>query len=449
MTTRAARPAATSSARTARPRGITALSVAGYKSVNDELTVVIRPLTVLAGPNSSGKSSVMQPLLLLKQTLDATYDPGPLRLDGPNVRFTEARQLFHRVNKSETLDKFHVRVSFNDTGVLSTFFELTKEGLTVTATEFAAGSEVFALRPNMNQSDLRKLIPKEFRTLYDSFAKRDEAWEGWAVVRDRCFLEVRFTRRLSDVGFSFIEPGLTPWAQMTPHIRDVIHVPGLRGNPLRTYPVNAIGPDFPGTFERYVASIISHWQQSGNTAALRGLGKDLQALGLTWKVFVRPITDTEVELQVGRLAKAAQGGAWDLVSIADVGFGVSQTLPVLVALRAARPGQIVYLEQPEIHLHPRAQHAMATVIAAAAKRGVRVVVETHSSLLLVSLQTLVARGKLPRDEVILHWFTRSPAGDTQVTSAELDDDGSFGDWPEDFGDVILEAEASYLDASSD
>ena len=52
----------------------------------------MRPLTILAGANNSGKSSIMQPLLMMKQTLEATYDPGPLKLDGPNAHFTSAEQ---------------------------------------------------------------------------------------------------------------------------------------------------------------------------------------------------------------------------------------------------------------------------------------------------------------------------------------------------------------------
>ena len=134
-----------------------------------------------------------------------------------------------------------------------------------------------------------------------------------------------------------------------------------------------------------------------------------------------------------------------MVSIADVGFGVSQTLPVVVALREARPGQLVYLEQPEIHLHPRAQTAMAKVLADAAGRGVHVVAETHSALLILGIQTLVAEGKLAPELVKLHWFERRE-GLTKVRSADLDETGSFGDWPEDFADVALEAQGRYLDA---
>src|SRR4051794_15420927 len=86
-------------------RGITAIAVSGFKSLRDETRIEIRNLTVLAGANSSGKSSIMQPLLMLKQTLEAPYDPGPLLLDGPNVKFSEVRQFLVK-DKSGYLDLF-------------------------------------------------------------------------------------------------------------------------------------------------------------------------------------------------------------------------------------------------------------------------------------------------------------------------------------------------------
>jgi len=139
-------------------------------------------------------------------------------------------------------------------------------------------------------------------------------------------------------------------------------------------------------------------------------------------------------------------GVKGLVSIADVGFGVSQALPVVVALHVAQQGQLVYLEQPELHLHPRAQERLAEVVADAGKRGVQVVIATHSSLFLLGIQKLIAEGKLDTAEVRLHWFERDQKGVTQITTAEIDGDGSFGDWPVDFGDVSLEAQSRYMDA---
>ena len=229
-----------------------------------------------------------------------------------------------------------------------------------------------------------------------------------------------------------------------PLIRSIIHVPGLRGNPERVYKTTATGPDFPGTFENYVASVVARWQ-AGNDARLNQLEEMLIALGLTGKIATKAVDYTQIELRVGRLPQPKSAG--DLVNIADVGFGVSQVLPVLVALLIAEPEQLVYLEQPELHLHPKAQYALAKILAETARRGVRLVVETHSALLLLMVQTLVAEGNLDPELVKLHWFSRSDEnGMTSIQSADLDENGAFGDWAEDFGDIELMAEGAYLDA---
>src|ERR1700726_1489401 len=80
--------------------GITRIAVEGFKSIVNRQEIEIAPLTILAGANSSGKSSIMQPLLMLKQTLEATYDPGPLKIDGPNVRFTASDQFLSTIGLS-------------------------------------------------------------------------------------------------------------------------------------------------------------------------------------------------------------------------------------------------------------------------------------------------------------------------------------------------------------
>src|SRR5947209_1735384 len=98
---------------------VTAITVQGFKSIADEQRIEVRPLTILAGPNSSGKSSMMQPLLLLKQTLEAQYDPGPLLLNGPNARFTLAAQFLANPTSTRNLRRFSVGIS-SPTGVSAT-----------------------------------------------------------------------------------------------------------------------------------------------------------------------------------------------------------------------------------------------------------------------------------------------------------------------------------------
>ena len=73
------------------------IEVSGFASYSTPQSIDIRPLTVLAGANSAGKSSAIKPLLLLKQTLDASIDPGALSIYGPNVKFTSLDQIFTRI----------------------------------------------------------------------------------------------------------------------------------------------------------------------------------------------------------------------------------------------------------------------------------------------------------------------------------------------------------------
>ena len=257
-----------------------------------------------------------------------------------------------------------------------------------------------------------------------------------AVSRSRCFLRLEYPG-------GYVYP--VGAASLHSYILNSIHLPGLRGNPERTYKPASTGPQYPGTFEHYTASIINEWQETKDER-IETLADALHTLGLTGQVGTKKIGDTRIELQVGRLSEDRTDEA-DMVSIADVGFGVSQVLPILVALIVAEPGQLVYLEQPEMHLHPRAQVALAQVLAAAAKRGVRVVAETHSSLLLLAVQTLVAEGNLPSELVKLHWFTRGENGATKIDTADLDEAGAYGDWPEDFDDVDLKAQSRYIKAA--
>lgn len=421
-----------------QPRTVTAISVGGFKSFAKEQRIEIRPLTLLAGANSSGKSSLMQPLLLLKQTLEASYDPGPLMLDGPHVRFSSAEQILAR----NELLYFTFRVGFETNkgdAILNVFQISEDQGLDLVRSDLKISGRSVSLQAgakSLETSAIYNLSP----ALLDAMAHvLGEGKALWDVVRFRCFLSVS---PQAD-GDKWIEP--TPERIFGNLLQQIIHVPGLRGNPERSYITSAVGDFFPGTFENYVASILISWQKSARER-LSSLSQSMELLGLTSKVEANPLDATRVELLVGRLPATAGSDDGDLVNIVDVGFGVSQVLPVLVALLQARPGQLVYIEQPELHLHPRAQQALASVLADAANRGVRVVAETHSSVLLLAVRTLVAQGKLAPDLVKLHWFTRDSRGATQISSADLDNLGAYGDWPVDFGEVEIDADNAYLDA---
>ena len=448
--------------------GITKIAVKGFKSIAEECEIDIRPLTILAGANSSGKSSIMKPLLMLKQTLEATYDPGPLLIDGPNVQFTLAEQFLSTLVGEKGTDRFQVRIEtlasdFSDS--VRTIFRKGQSGIEIvemTTERKLEHNEAlppmrFTLFPDMSPEEIKSLadqpvmpeysetLPEELKFLeefstqiYQRFIPDDMDMD--TVRRSRCFLNCLLHFKPRDVSYTISH--IT--TNLKSDILNSIHIPGLRGNPERIYKLTSTGRQYPGAFENYAASIIHRWQETKDER-LKKIVDALHTLELTGEVGTQRISDVSIELQVGRLLHDSIGET-AMVNIADVGFGVSQVLPVVVALIVAEPGQLVYLEQPELHLHPRAQVALALVLADAAKRGVRLVVETHSSLLLLGVQTLVAEGDLSPELVKLHWFSRSKDGITEVTSAELDEAGTYGEWPLDFDDVSLQVQSRYLDA---
>ncbi len=420
---------------------IQSIAVEGFKSFRTKQKIDLKPLTILAGANSSGKSSIMQPLMLMKQTLEASYDPGVFKLDGPNVDFSDQEQMYWKT-ATKSSKSFSISLSSNDFD-FSIEYGKNESGnigiLKQKTTNIFSGQD-FLFKPGFTHDDLAKIpfvietskgiqriVPKGFLS-------------NFSLNRYRCFFGY-------SIGNISVKANELPSDHPVSHqIMKTLHLPGLRGNPARMYPKTATGPMFPGVFPVYAASIIASWMEKSD-ARLDKLGKALRDLGLTWKVEANPVSGVGIELNVGRLQKPGKNGAKDLVNIADVGVGVSQVLPVVVALLTAEKGRIVYIEQPEIHLHPRAQVAMAKLLLDAAKRGVIVVAETHSQFLLLGVQEQIAAGKYNPDLVNLNWFQRKPNGESIVTPGNIDDRGVYGDWPEDFSNVKLQQETRFLNAS--
>ncbi|MCY4402505.1 MAG: AAA family ATPase [Candidatus Poribacteria bacterium] len=423
--------------------GITKIAVKGFKSIAEECSIEIRPLTILAGANSSGKSSIMQPLLMLKQTLEAPYDPGPLLIDGPNVQFTDTSQFLSKLSYKKSTDRFKIGIGTsisNFPHLVETTFrkgtdgieivEMTSEGKT--GDDSSVFPEHLTLFPDMP--------PETIKTLTEQYMIfRIASING--VKRSRCFLRLAFQDDSKSLN---LDTTVKLISDPESDVLGTIHLPGLRDTPEHIYVQSSTGTRYPGRFEDYAASVIHEWQETEDER-INSVTNALHTLEMTGKVATEKIGDVGIEVQVGRLPHDRNENP-DMVNITDVGLGVSQVLPVVVALIAAEPGQLVYIEQPELHLHPNAQVKLAQVLADAAKRGVRVVAETHSSLLLLGLQTLVAEGKLSPDLVKLHWFSRNKDGITEIDSVDLDEAGTYGEWSVDFDDVSLNAQSRFLDA---
>ena len=165
----------------------------------------------------------------------------------------------------------------------------------------------------------------------------------------------------------------------------------------------------------------------------------LQQMGLIYDFQVSEIAKGSNRWQAKVVAR--KGGTEALLT--DVGFGVSQVLPVVTLLQYVPEGATVILEQPEIHLHPLAQANLADVIInAALHRNVQVIVESHSEHLLLRLQRRVAEGKLSNNDLKLY-FCDAPNGTSRLEPLNVDMFGLVQNWPEHFmGDAFGETFAA-------
>jgi hypothetical protein len=169
----------------------------------------------------------------------------------------------------------------------------------------------------------------------------------------------------------------------------------------------------------------------------------LKELGLIYSFSVKPVAEDSSIYQVS----VKKSPLSPEVLITDVGFGVSQILPVLALCYYAPEGSIILLEQPEIHLHPSVQSGLADVLIDAVKnRKVQIVVESHSEHLLRRLQRRVAEQAMRPEDMALY-FCEATAEGSHLMPLDVDLFGNITNWPEDFfgdefGEIAAMSEAA-------
>ncbi len=217
----------------------------------------------------------------------------------------------------------------------------------------------------------------------------------------------------------------------------------LRQDPERFYVWSGATPEHVGwRGERTVEAILASAERLYNTK-YRGAMKHLDAVLAEWLKQLDLIEDFAlVPIAQGRRHREVRvrvKGSRDDVLITDVGFGVSQVLPVLVQCLYADPGSTLIFEQPELHLHPKVQMELADVLIQAAfqvrehsaPRGVQLIIESHSEHFLRRLQRRIAEEELRPDQVALY-FCGMSRGESSVTELNVDIFGDITNWPRDF-----------------
>lgn len=447
---------------------LTELHFSNFKAWR-KLDMQLGRVTGLFGTNSSGKSSILQFLLMLKQTKNATDRGLVLDLGGPNqlVNLGTFKDLVHNHQTASALawnikwqlpatlkvanpvgkpgeilfeDKFlatEAKVSFN--GEMS---------LQYLAYDFAGYK--FEIKPKNGEAkekgyDLEAVAPpgKSFQ-----FTRpKGRAWPLPSPIKTHLFPDQAKTYYQNADFLSSFE------AKYESLMDSIYYLGPLREYPKREYQWAGASPaDVGYRGERTIDAILSATLRKEK----RNLGKGqrrkpfqeiiaywLKELGLIQEFAIKEITAGANLYQA--IVKRDQESPEAFLT--DVGFGVSQVLPALVLLYYVPEGSTVLLEQPEIHLHPSVQSGLADVILEVAKhRKVQVLVESHSEHLLRRFQRRIAEEKYPADELKLY-FCDCRKGVAHLSDLELNDLGEIQNWPENFfGDEMGEIAATQVAA---
>lgn len=422
--------------------------------------LTLAPITGLFGTNSSGKTSILQFLLLLKQTKEATDRALSLELNGPYVQLGTMRDAMHRHDEAVRLD-FELGFSLDDELAL-------QDPAGKKAHSIASGHDVaYAAEVSVHQK-----APRAERLAYGIGGLAFTLARGKGKER-----EFDLTAEPGD-RFRFVRTQGRPWSlpgpikayafpdQARTYFQNAAFLADLEASyeaemdrlfylgPLREYPqrdylwARSRPTDVGRRGEKAIDAILAA-TEADEQLNLRPKTRRLpfqemvahwlRELGLIHSFTVKEIKEGTNRWQA--LVVTREGGAEVLLT--DVGFGVSQVLPVVTLLLYVPEGSTVILEQPEIHLHPLAQANLADVIIFAAKRRrVQVIVESHSEHLLLRLQRRIAEQQIAAQDVKLY-FSDAPGGVSRLTELELDLFGNIQNWPKNFmGDAFGETAAA-------
>lgn len=434
-----------------------------WKSLDIELGKV----TGIFGTNSSGKSSLLQFLLLLKQTKNATDRGLVLDFGGPD-QFVNLGSYQDAIYSHDTkLDLYwsldwklkttldvrnpfgkRTDILFSD-DVLTIENRVYSQGKSIQAAslKYTFSGITFGIEPKKNSSSEFQLVAnnKNHENI-DSFRFIRNKARAWALpgpVKTHLFPDQAKTYYQNSDFLSLFE------AEYESLMDSVYYLGPLREPPKREYPWSGASPlDVGKKGERTIEAILSATLRN----EVRNLGaktryKSFQEMIAYWLKELGLISEFRIE-EIGTganlyRAKVKRDSHSPEALLTDVGFGVSQVLPALVLLYYVPEGSTILMEQPEIHLHPSVQSALADVILRVAKtRNLQVIVESHSEHLLRRLQRRIAEESVSVDEIKLY-FCDSKQGKSILIDLEIDMFGDIKNWPENFfGDEMGEIAAT-------
>lgn len=455
------------------------LRIQNFKGWKDTGVIHMSPLTVFFGENSSGKSSIGQFLMMLKQSVessdrkavfftgneDTAVDlglPSDMIFDqdwNQAIIFSYNWTLEKEIRLEDVLhDKRFASKHINFEGKVKIADEKS-QALEVISFNYVfdtVGKEKIEI--GLKKKEALGNVKKSYELTYDNYdfvRSRGRVWDITSPVRFYGFPDeaVAYYQNAN-----FLQNINLYHEKM---FSGIYYLGPLRRQAKRLYNWNGSIPDSVGYLGQDAVQAILAAEDENRMINLkyRSPRKPFQAIIAEMLQKMSLIEDFKIEKISARRqdydVKVRTKGSKNWVDIPDVGIGVSQVLPVIVELFYAPSGSVIIMEQPELHLHPNAQAGLADVMIAAIharekfeKRRIQLIIETHSEHFLRRLQRRMAEGSLEYNEFSAY-FANNDQFPASLEKLQVDLFGNIENWPKNFfGDIAGDTFAQ-MDAALD
>ncbi len=431
---------------------ITRIALHNFKAF-ENVHLDLAPITVLVGPNNSGKSSVISALRLLAQTMESPDRSVSLLLSGSFGDFGTFRDIVYRNHRGRPLtievstqsvlprsveEETGVGVSSIRVGLTYKFrtkrrelilrtFKMGVNSRTLVETEYSLDSGRHALRALSGQP-----LPPALRAAASRYLSWDHFLPDLFQLRRAAPTEtasgVDALQREHDVDLRLASAASFAFRR---EILGVEYLSAMRVPPARTYQfsgerrrkVGLHGENAPGI----LVLDAGRPARKDESSVIQRVSSWLAKAGMASSLEIAPISDRHYEIRVQHPMTGERE------NIADVGYGNSQVLPVLVGGYSRMAGDLFAVEEPEIHLHPRAQAELGDFLLDLYGVKVASLIETHSEHLVLRLQQHVAAGNIPSEHVVVYYATTAADNKKCLVRLDLDRKGRFErDWPGGF-----------------
>ena len=411
---------------------LTHLQLKNFKAWKDTGLVDLKPVTMLLGTNSSGKSTLIQSLLLLRQTVQSPDRTIHLNLGGDELHdFFNFGEFDNVLTQGATPRQFSIRFDFKR---LEKKGELTALSFQCSYGQTSSGAvEVQSMRLWQADDHQISLVRRE-KGAYSLMvnAESQVRMKGRDLAPERSIALPAMALTALGADAAIVEDMSLAVRR---ELESIVYLGPLRRKPERDYVWNKSKPGEVGVDGHKAIDVLLA------STLLRGEDRsEITDRVSYWLKRMKVAEKLEVR-QIGRSSRYEVVIHRDgvIANLRDVGIGISQVLPVLTVAYFAPAGSTILLEEPEIHLHPLAQSVLAELFVEVSKeRKVQFIVETHSEHLFRRMQTLVAKEETKVSDCAMYFVEKGERG-AELRLLNLDEYGRLTNWPDHFfGDAMGE-----------